>query len=399
MELTAGYPFWLIKDGLPYSYPALEQDHSCDVLIIGGGISGALMAYRLGKAGFSCLLVDGRTIGLGSTCASTALLQYELDTPLSRLEKQIGTQNARRAYQVCGESIDQLIDIFHATGFTDFAPAQSLFFSTHRRERKLMERELDARRAAGFTIDWLDSAQLEQEYDLNASFGLLSQKGATLDAYAFTHHLIQAGIAAGLTVRDRTFIKTVREEKDQVIATTRQGHTISARYMVNATGYEVINFIGKKYVNFDCTYAFASEQGYRGKHFERETIFWNTDDPYLYLRTTTDGRLIAGGRDEPFSTKTTREELLARKTKALEKDIHRHFNKLDFRVEFSWSGTFGKTRDALPYIGNLKKDSRIFYALGFGGNGITFSQAAAVIITDLLQGRNNTDAAIFSFQR
>ncbi len=399
MELTAGYPFWLIKDGLPFNYPELTEDCSCDVLVIGGGISGALTAYRLTQAGFSCLLVDSRTIGLGSTCASTALLQYELDIPLSRLEKKIGKAKAQRAYQVCGESIDQLFDIFNHTGFSTAARAQSLFFSNYRNEQKMLQRELVARRETGFAISWLNGDDLLQQYGLEAKFGLLSEKGATLDAYAFTHHLLQQAMKAGLRVADRSGIEKLTEEKAGVVAKTYRGPVIRSTFAVNATGYEVVNFIGKKIVNFDCTYAFASEQDYRGKKFDRDTIFWNTDDPYLYLRTTTDGRLIAGGRDEPFSTKTTRENFLARKTAQLEKDVRKQFPDLDFNLEFSWSGTFGTTKDALPFIGPRKKGSRIYYALGFGGNGITFSQAAAVIITDQLQGKPNADGDLFSFDR
>ena len=64
MELVAGYPFWLIKDGLLYSYPKLLENQKCDVVIIGGGISGALTAWHLTRSGVECVLVDGRTIGL-----------------------------------------------------------------------------------------------------------------------------------------------------------------------------------------------------------------------------------------------------------------------------------------------------------------------------------------------
>ena len=94
MQLTGGYPFWLINDGLLYSYPKLLKNVEVNTIIIGGGISGALTAYYLTNAGIDCMLVDGRTIGLGSTCASTSLLQYELDTPLDALKGKIGNMNS-----------------------------------------------------------------------------------------------------------------------------------------------------------------------------------------------------------------------------------------------------------------------------------------------------------------
>src|ERR1700750_963968 len=106
MELVAGYPYSLIKNGLPFQYPKLLENKKSSVVIIGGGISGALTAYHLIHSGIECILVDGRTIGLGSTCASTSLLQYELDIPLCILSEKIGYRPAARAYKLCHEAID-----------------------------------------------------------------------------------------------------------------------------------------------------------------------------------------------------------------------------------------------------------------------------------------------------
>ena len=120
MNLTTGYPYSLINSGLPAHYPKLEQSIKTDVLIIGGGISGALTAYHLINAGIQCVLVDARTIGLGSTCASTSLLQYELDKPLCELAKQIGYEKAARAYTMCADAIDSLQAISQKFKFKSF---------------------------------------------------------------------------------------------------------------------------------------------------------------------------------------------------------------------------------------------------------------------------------------
>ena len=137
MNLITGYPYWLINSGLPANYPKLEQSLKTDIVIIGGGISGALSAYYLTNAGFNCIVVDARTIGLGSTCASTAILQYELDTPLSALSDQIGYQSASRAYQLCAESIDTIQDIGEKIGFNLFEKQQSLYFAANKNHIKL----------------------------------------------------------------------------------------------------------------------------------------------------------------------------------------------------------------------------------------------------------------------
>ena len=170
--------------------------------------------------------------------------------------------------------------------------------------------------------------------------------------------------------------------------------------MVNASGYEINEFIDKKIVKLSSTYAVASEPitsivpAWKGK-----TICWNTADPYLYLRLTGDNRVIIGGRDEEFSNAAKRDKLIKVKSALLKKDFSRLFPDLNFIIDFSWAGTFGSTKDSLPFIGPYAKTPHTYYALGFGGNGITFSLIAAQIICDMISGKNNKDAGLFAFNR
>ena len=246
----------------------------------------------------------------------------------------------------------------------------------------------------------LSSAEIKNRFGLQAQYGIFSKIGATTNTYSLTHHLLQYSIKKGLVVYDRTAITSIEEKTNELQLTTGDGYKIHSAYIINATGYEVVNFIDKDIVNFDCTYAIISEhQEEKQALWNDRAMLWSTDDPYLYMRLTTDNRIIAGGGDEPFSNKVTRQLFLDKKKKQLEKDVKKVLPELTFRTEFTWSGTFGKTKDSLPYIGPYHKTPRIFYALGFGGNGITFSQVAAELICDLLQSKNNPDSALFSFTR
>ena len=399
MELVAGYPFWLIKDGLPYQYPRLRENIKCQIVIVGGGISGAVTAYYLTNAGVECILVDGRTIALGSTCASTSLLQYELDIPLHRLKKIVGEQNAIRSYQLCGDAVEKLIAIMNAIGYKDYEKKQSLYFSRHKKEIKTLKNEFEARRQAGFDVELLMKDELKKNYGLDAACGIISEKGATTNAYLFTHEILQNCIQRGLKVYDHTKIKMVEQRKEKVILKTEDDCIVTADHVINATGYEVINFIDKKIVNLDCTYAIISEKMIENQGaWNKKTMMWNTDDPYLYL-CSADDRIVVGGRDEAFVNIKTMHTYLDKKTALLEKDFKKFFPSVSFKTEFAWSGVFGKTKDSLPYIGSNSKTPGIFYALGFGGNGITFSLVAAEIITDLVLGKKNKNADIFSFNR
>jgi glycine/D-amino acid oxidase-like deaminating enzyme len=399
MQLTGGYPFWLIHDGLLNSYPKLLKNTATNTLIIGGGISGALSAYYLTNAGIECILVDGRTIGLGSTCASTSLLQYELDEPLHLLKKKVGDKQAERAYKCCGNSIDTLLQIMDQINFKGYKKTPSLFFSTHRSEKKFIQNEFAAREKAGFNVSILNENELKNKYGLKAKYAILSQEGCTADGYSLTHALLQHSIKKGLQVFDRTFIKNIYYKKNTTLQTA-EGFTINAKNIINATGYEVVNFIPKNIVDFYCTYAVASEQTSQKKQLWNDNVMmWNTDDPYLYIRLTKDNRIIIGGRDERFSNSFTKQALLEKKAHQLQKDFNKVLPDVVFKKEFVWSGTFGKTKDSLPYIGAYKKTPNTYYTLGFGGNGITFSVVAAEILCDVLCGKYNADAALFSFAR
>ena len=400
MNLTTGYPYALINNGLPAHYPKLEQSIKTDVLIIGAGISGALSAYHLVNAGIKCVQVDARTVGLGSTCASTSLLQYELDKPLCELARQIGYEPAARAYSMCAEAIDGLEKLSQKINFHSFEKQQSLFFAAYKKDKQLIEEEFAIRKKAGFDVHLLNDEQIQKRFGFNSSAAILSSKAAATDAYLFTHALLAASIKKGLAVYDRTNIMKIGYSKNGVKVITENGHSINAKKIVNATGYEITEFIEKKIITLHSTYALASEHMQSGMPvWGSKTLLWNTADPYLYMRITKDNRIMVGGRDEDFYSPARRDRLIKKKTALLKKDFLKLFPAIDFNPEFSWAGTFGSTKDSLPYIGTYNKTPHTYYALGFGGNGITFSLIAAQLITDMIKGRKNKDADLFAFNR
>jgi glycine/D-amino acid oxidase-like deaminating enzyme len=400
MTLKGGYPFWLIKDGLPFTFPKLDHDVETEVAIIGAGISGALVRYHLIEAGIDCTTIDARTIGLGSTSASTSLLQYEIDVPLYKLIDMIGKEKAQRAYQLCGEAITKLGQLTKKVGIEYFESKKSLYYAAYKKDVTWLKKEYEARKEAGFKVDYLEADDVKKQFDFEAPGAILSQLGAQTNAYMLTHCLLQhKKRGQELNIFDRSPVVNIKHSKSGVVLTTETGYTIKAKRLVYATGYEVVDFIDKKIVDLLSTYAVVSEQYNERDFWKDEVLMWNTADPYLYIRTTPDNRVLVGGRDENFSNPIKRDKLIKRKTKQLTKDVNTLFPHLDFKPEFSWAGTFGSTKDGLPYIGEYDKLPNSYFALGFGGNGITFSLIAAEIITDLITGKENKDAALFSFNR
>ena len=400
MKLSSGYPLSLIKNGLLFSYPKLERDIKTDVLVLGGGISGALVAHYLIREGIDCTLIDARTIGLGSTCASTSLLQYEIDTPLHQLIEMVGEKNAVRSYKLGTSAITKLAKLAAIAGVKDFEMKKSFYYAAYKKDLPFLKKEFEIRKKYGFNVAWLEEDQVFKQFGFSSPGGILSDVAATTDAYVLTHRLLQYNVSKGLKVYDRTQVVSIKHDWRNVHLKTQEKFIITAKKLVYATGYEVVDFISKPIVKLTSTYAIASEAfNFPVKLGKNDTVIWNTAQPYLYLRLTNDNRIIIGGRDEEFFSHFKRDKLIPAKTKQLQNDFKKIFPSIPFKTEFSWAGIFGSTKDGLPYIGAYKRLPNSFFALGFGGNGITFSQVAGEIVASLIKGKKNKDAEIFSFER
>ncbi|MEI9910397.1 MAG: FAD-dependent oxidoreductase [Bacteroidota bacterium] len=312
----------------------------------------------------------------------------------------IGEKAAVRSYSLCREAIDKLYLLADKIGFTDIQKKKSLYYAAAKKDVEGLKKEFAARKKHGFKVQYLEEETVFEKSGMYAPAAILSADGAQTNAYMFTHSLHQYNIKKGLEVYDRTAIHTIKHSSRGVELLTENGYWIKARKLVYATGYEVVNYIDKPVVKLQSTYAAISEiLSLERPYWKNDMLLWNTARPYLYMRTTPDNRILIGGRDEDFYSPKKRDDLIASKTKKLVADFKKVFPHINFISEFSWTGTFGSTKDGLPFIGTYKKLPNSYFALGFGGNGITFSLIGAEIIADLVNGKKNPDAAIFSFDR
>ena len=152
-------------------------------------------------------------------------------------------------------------------------------------------------------------------------------------------------------------------------------------------------------VRFKSTYAMVSEPTPDLDWWKDRALIWGTGNPYSYMRTTSDRRVLVGGRDDGVLNSQRRDRRVARKTGELVRLFHSIFPGIPIEPAFGWAGAFGSTKDGLGYIGPHRLFPHAYFALGFGGNGITFSQIASRILTDLFLGRKNRDQNVFRFDR
>ena len=401
MDLKSNEPFWLVKNGILNSYPSLKEDANCEVLIVGGGITGSLLAYQMIKEGYDTMLIDKREICNGSTSATTSMLQYEIDIPLYELKTLIGNEGAVLAYKACSDSIEELEKICKKIkSEAGFTRKESLFFASKKKDVSWLEKEFTARKEAGFSVKWLEPADISKKYNFKNTYGgILSKQGASVDAFKLAHELLAYSAKKGLKIYDKTEMKSVQNKKGFSLMTTTENCTIKAKKIIYCVGYESVNLIKEKFVNLMSTYAISSEINPEKLDLLENTLIWNTDSPYIYMRTTDDNRLLIGGGDEDFRDPAKRDQLLEKKEKEILKVLKKISPDYQFYTDFVWAGTFGETKDGLPYIGAHEKHPNAYFVLGFGGNGITFSVTGMAMASAFLKNEKHPLNEYFQFGR
>ncbi|WP_194756368.1 NAD(P)/FAD-dependent oxidoreductase [Aliidiomarina indica] len=401
MDLKSGYPFWAIKNGLISNFPPVTSDIECDVVVIGGGITGALIADELTTSGFATTVVEQRDIGWGSTSASTALLQYEIDTHLLDLVKWYGEKDGVMAYQGCADAIDSLAELASEVGDVDFARQQSLYFASRPEDTNTLHDEFKLRRKHGFKADWLAANVVQERYGLLSSGAILTHHAARIDPYRMTYRLLERLVVRGGQVFDRTTIATITPKAKGVILRTTDGAQLRCQYVVMAAGYASQRWLKQKVAKNLSTYAFITDPMDKDALGAlATTMMWESARPYLYFRCTGEGRLLVGGEDDDVDIPARRDARVREKCHKLIHRISEIFPKFDLIPTFSWAGTFAETDDGLPFLGPHREyGSRVLFAMAYGGNGITYSMIGAKLIRDEIEGRSHQLAKLFSFDR
>lgn len=394
-DLRTGRSVWEAKRAPAVPHRPLKRDIETEVLIIGAGITGAMVADALTASGRKVTLVDRRGPAKGSSTASTALVQYEIDTPLTKLSRMIGKRDAIRAWRRSRLAVDALAGRLGELG-VDFQRRDTLYLAGNVLDANGLKRECESRHEAGLACRMVSRSELRDIFGIRASAALMGYGDLTIDPREATCALLNVAIEHGAKLYAPVDIIDVNAKKTIVSATTSTGHRIRTKHVVFATGYEFPDRVPQRGHQIVSTWAIATVPQKR-KLWPGEHMIWQSADPYLYMRATPDGRVICGGEDEDFSDEEKRDALIGRKTKTLQRKLKQLMPGIDTRVDFAWTGSFGQSATGLPTIGHIPRMPRCWAALGYGGNGTTYSRIASEIICGALNGQPDIDADLYSF--
>jgi glycine/D-amino acid oxidase-like deaminating enzyme len=398
-NLRTGKPVWSAYRHAVALESPLRRSTRADVVVVGAGITGSLVAQRLCELGMRPLILERRRGPLlGSTAASTALLQFELDTPLVHLARKIGKRAAGRAW-VCSQSaVNELRTQAHRLGIQARLESRpSLYLAGDLLNASGLRHEALARQKLGLPSEFLDRRTLLHHFNIDKPAAILSYGNAEADPVALAAGFLRHAIRAGARLHGPHEVSGLQANGRYITIATTDGLEIRARHVVLCTGYELPKIVPATRHQIYSTWAIATACQPE-KLWPQRALIWEASEPYLYMRATADGRVICGGEDEEFASDAHRDALLPRKTARLQKKLAKLLPQLDSRAAMAWTGSFGASTSGTPTFGPIPGYPRCFAVLGYGGNGITFSMLAASMIARAVRGRPGVDAGIFAFQ-
>ncbi len=394
-DLRTGRSIWADSHGLGVPVKTLTGAISVDVAIVGAGISGAFMARELSRD-HSVAVLDRRPPLTGSTLASTALLQWEIDLPLTALADKIGMTNARRAYLRSRAAVDALKRIVDEEGIRcGLEDKDTLYLAGNDYGRRALEAEAEARAGIGLDSTFLGPAELRERFGIDRTGAILSTGSASADPAQLAAGLLRRAQADGAVVWSPVEVIQAASDPDGVTLLTDTGHAVRARHVVFCCGYEFPDGVPTPGAKVISTWALASKERTPCPAWLRDTLVWEASDPYLYFRMAGDGRLIVGGEDEDAPGAHEDPARLKRKCESIRDKLLRLLPGLAFEVDYSWAGAFGESSTGLPSIGPVPDMAHAWAVMGFGGNGITYSVIASQVVSAAIRGRADSEADLY----
>jgi glycine/D-amino acid oxidase-like deaminating enzyme/nitrite reductase/ring-hydroxylating ferredoxin subunit len=372
-------------------YPPLNENLTTNVCIVGAGIAGITTAYLLAREGKSVVVLDDGAVAGGETGRTTAHLSFALDDRYVALERMHGEKGARLAAESHGEAIDKIEEIVSEERIDcDFTRLNGYLFMPAGGDLEFLERERDAAHRAGLTdVRLIDRVPLR---DYNTGPALLFPRQAQFHPIKYIAALCNAIESAGGRIYTGTHVEKVEGGSDALVTTSGR-HTIKAHHAVVATNTPVNDWVAihTKQAPYR-TYVIGALVP---KHSVNPALYWDTGDPYHYVRlqplSNVHDILIVGGEDH----KTGQAHDTDNRFDALESWARQLFPMIEF-VEFHWSGQVMEPVDSLAFIGRNPMDKgNIYIATGDSGHGMTHGTIAGMLITDLIQDRDNDWAKLY----
>lgn len=388
MELHKGETFWH-QTGEEADYLTMNNDDNAEVVIIGAGMTGAMIAYELLKDDVDVVLLDKGIPGYGSSDGNTGIIQYNSDNSLYEMINEHGEQRAVDFYRMSIEGITLLHQIAgELKEDVGYAPKNSLYLCAKEEHEPKLQKMVETLKMYDFPAELLNREELKQEYNLEAFGAMKTSFDLELNPFKWIQAVHRSNLARGARVyKNVEMINVIPDEKGGYIVQTKNGHRVTTKVVIYAIGYaeDIIPEV-EPLVERNSTFSVVTEK--MEVFWGERALVWDSAEPYLYFHSTDDGRVIAGGRDKDGMKFISQEKIDIENEKILAK-IKNYFPAFEAKPYTMWQSIFGISKDGIPFIDKRKSMENQYFALGYGGNGTCYAAIAAILLRSALKGEKH----------
>lgn len=400
LQHVHGTPMFTKNNKIKKQYEYLTDDLETEVIIIGGGVTGSIVAYYFSKDNVPAVILEKERVAHCSTSITTSLLQYELDSNARDLEQYTTLDNIITSYKIGIKALEEINDFIETYGNKcKYEKKDTLLYTSKDEEVKEIREEYEIRKNAGIDVKYISEQDNPFSIDLKAGvYGI--NGGAQLDPYEYTHELLDVSCNMGLKVYENTEVIDITYLENGVEVITSYGYKVRGKKVIIATGYNTERFTKRNFGAKTVTYNIVTEPVNNFDGWFNKVLIRDNCDPYNYFRTTQDNRIIAGGEDIDFYNNILNEEVAKEKYEILLNRIKNMFPKINPIIsEYEYCGGFISSQDNLGFFGEDPNHKNLWYCLGYGANGILFAILGGMMLSKLYKGEIDENLKLFKIDR
>jgi glycine/D-amino acid oxidase-like deaminating enzyme len=404
--MTRHVPLWL--DRFPKSrrpsYPRFHGQLETDVVVVGGGLTGAACAWSFSAAGVKTVVLEADRLGVGATAGSLGVIREDFDSSFQESASAHGLRAARMLWQgLRRASLDVAAAIRRLNIRCDLTPQD--FLVVARRDSvavKRLRREYESRREAGFDHSWLTAAALTRTAAVEGG-GAIRTRGFAFDPYRACLGFASAAAERGATLFERSPVRRIRATRKYVDVVTGKG-SIRAQAVVIATNTALPDLRAlRRHLEPRHSYAVVTEPlpaAVRRELGPRTAALRDFAEPPHFLRWLKDDRAFFVGGDQPPIPSRARPKTLVQRSGQLMYELSTLFPAISgARPEWAWDFSHDGTVDGLPFVGLHRNFPRHLFALGHGRHGAGVAWLAARLLLRQYQGEPDKGDEFFGFSR
>jgi glycine/D-amino acid oxidase-like deaminating enzyme len=373
------------------------------VVVVGGGMSGAMTAYACVTAGFKVILLEADRIGLGGSGRATGLFSGEAAGDYREVEARHGKRAARAMFDAMQAAPRELAATVKRIGIRGgFDAADHLRVLVAGESDKVIRRELAARQQAGLKTTWLTPGAVARQGAIESGGAIRLPDAGFVDPFKLTMGFLNAAIKRGAKVYEKSAVKKITFTRKTATAFL-DGGAITTTNLAICIGEPTSLFKPlKRHLRHEDRYAVLTEPlsaAVRAELGQRTAVLTDTHTPPHHLWFTSDHRALFAGADQKRPPDRLRDKTLVQRTGQLMYELSRLYPAISgAAAHYGWDVPLTHPIDGVLYAGSHRNFPFHHFAFGTLHDPARAFLASRIILRSV-QGKTTKEDEYFSFAR